>query len=125
MIGKVLTQLKAELGNEKNFIAVVEKVMDWNSERISLWAAEEVLNFVDDLLSMYKAEVRENEDKIIIILKFLKLLLSNTNNKDIFSSFDHLSDIIKEAQNFTIKILISEIYLIFQNSKTGISNLYL
>jgi hypothetical protein len=95
----------------------------WNSERISLWAAEEILNFVDDLLGGYRTNVKENEDKIIIILKFLKLLLSNTNNKDIFSSFDHLSDIIRDSNNFAVKNLIAEIYLSFQNVKTCLSKI--
>ena len=95
----------------------------WNFERISLWAAEDILNYIDDLLSKYKQNVILNEGKIINILKFLKLLLMNSNNKDIFSSFDHLSEIIRDSIHFELKIIIIEIYLNFQNSKISLSKL--
>ena len=116
-----MEELKNTIANEESFLQLIQMIKIWNYDRISLWAAEEILNYIDDLLNNYKKNVLLNEGKIIIILKFLKLLLSNTNNKDIFSSFDHLSEIIIETTNFDMKVLVIEIYLIFQNSKTCLS----
>jgi len=116
-----LEEIKNTIANQESFLQLIQTIKIWNYDRISLWAAEEILNYIDDLLNEFKKNVKENEEKIIIILRFLKLLLTNTNNKDIFSSFDHLSEIITETSNFDMKVLIIEIYLIFQNSKTCLS----
>lgn len=114
-------EIKGSIAREEEFFIQIQKIKIWNFERISLWAAEDILNYIDDLLNNYKKNLAENEGKIIIILNFLNLLLTNTNNKDIFSSFDHLSDIIRDTNNFDLKILIVEIYLNFQNSKMCLS----
>jgi hypothetical protein len=80
------------------------------------------LNYIDILFGKYKTN---DDDKVLVLLKFIKLLLNNTNNKDIFSSFDHLSDLARDSLNTDIKTLVIEIYLIYTGFKKSLIDNYL
>ena len=117
----MIEKLKSLIGKEDEFLRLIENIRLWDFPKISLWAFEEILNYLDILLNINK----EKETNLIIILKFIRLLLSNTNNKDIFSSFDHFSDIITNSINLTVKTCIIEIYMIYNGVKKSLIDNFL
>src|SRR5690606_24149197 len=54
-----------------------------------------------------------------------KLLLLNTNNKDIFSSFDHLSEITRDTNSLAVKTIIVDIYMLFNGVKKSLIDNYI
>jgi hypothetical protein len=121
-LGNFISELKSRLGKEKEFISFISSIKFWDFNKISLWAFEEVLNYIDEILHKYS---RTNNDEInkgilIPVLKFVFLLIQNCYNKEIFSSFDNLQKIYLSNFDIKIKILIIEINIIFIDNKRSL-----
>ena len=68
-----------EQNKEKEFISFISSIKFWDFNKISLWAFEEVLNYIDELLEKYSVSTNEEINKNILlpIIKFILLLLKN------------------------------------------------
>ena len=120
-IGLLIETLKSACTIEETFINCIVNINTWDYQKISLWAFEDILNFIDEILNQYKQNLNERKDisidNAIKLLKFIKLLVMNTFHKDIFASFDALEDIFKQTFSLEVKNYIIEIYMLFSEVK--------
>lgn len=137
-------KLLIKYSNEEDFFNKIKKVKYWNFPKISLYAVEDILDYIDELLekladritlkhyredceksgansegfySNFIKELKFNEEKILLILNFLTVLIPNSQHKEIFCSFDNLGLIFKETMNLSIKTKINEIIMFFNGVK--------
>ena len=118
-LGIFLSSLQSRLNKEKDFISFISSIKYWDFNKISLWAFEDVLNYIDTIFQKYSSTNNDEINKNILIplLKFVLLLIQNCYNKEIFSSFDHLEKIYLSNYDIKIKTLIIEINIIFIDNK--------
>ena len=118
-LGIFLSSLQSRLNKEKDFISFISAIKFWDFNKISLWAFEDVLNYIDTIFQKYSSTNNDEINKNILIplLKFVLLLIQNCYNKEIFSSFDHLEKIYLSNYDIKIKTLIIEINIIFIDNK--------
>ena len=118
-LGIFLSELKSRINKEKEFISFISSIKFWDFNKISLWAFEEILNYIDTILQKYSCSNNDEINRTILIplLKFIFLLIKNCYNKEIFSSFDHMQKIYLTNFDIKIKILIIEINIIFIDNK--------
>ena len=123
LIGKFISEIELTLQKEDLFIEKISSIKFWDLPKLSLWSFYDILNYIDDLLIKYKNEINEIkiEEKILKILTFLKLILNNCLNKDIFSSFDNLQEIFFKTFNIHIKNEILDIYSCFADIKKSMN----
>jgi hypothetical protein len=112
-LGLLIDKLKAALENEAEFLELLGSIIHWDYPKISLWAFEDILNYIDTLM-----EINAHDDvKLLQLLKFLNLLLKNSLHKDIFASFDNLQKIFRGTFDIRVKIEIVDMYSIFSEVK--------
>ena len=126
MLGKIILSINdSAMRKDKNeFLKILSSIEYWDYEKLSLWIFEDALNYIDELLNEKTLNdnlINENTEDFLIILKFLKLVILNNSNKDVFSSFDHLTKIFNGSNSLEIKILISDIYFVFKSLKKSLS----
>ena len=94
-LGIFLSSLQSRLNKEKDFISFISSIKYWDFNKISLWAFEDVLNYIDTIFQKYSSTNNDEINKNILIplLKFVLLLIQNCYNKEIFSSFDYMEKI--------------------------------
>jgi len=107
---------------------LISSVETWDYEKLSLWVFESALNYIDEILNEKTCNyvtINDNTKDLLILLKFLKLIIINNSNKDIFSSFDSLIKIFNGSKSLELKIIISDIYFVFKSLKKSLSNICL
>ena len=121
-LGIFISELKSRINKEKEFISYISSIKYWDFNKISLWAFEEILNYIDEILSKYSKENNDeiNRNILLPLLKFIYLLIQNCYSKEIFSSFDHLQKIYLTSFDIKIKILIIEINIYFIGNKRSL-----
>ncbi len=143
-MGIFITKLKrlVEKNLEEEFINCIKEINYWDFPKISLYAIEEILNFIDFLLEKFSKmititesleknsenfiqEISKIDEKINFLLNFILLIIPNSTNKEIFCSFDNLSLIFKETLNLNIKSKIIEFFLMFTGVKKNTMDSYL
>jgi hypothetical protein len=143
-LGIFITKLKrlVEKNLEEEFINCIKEINYWDFPKISLYAIEEILNFIDFLLEKFSKmititesleknsenfiqEISKIDEKINFLLNFILLIIPNSTNKEIFCSFDNLSLIFKETLNLNIKSKIIEFFLMFTGVKKNTMDSYL
>ena len=122
-LGKYISKLNSLINNEQAFYQFISTQKFWDLPRASLWSFEEILNYIDDLLSKYSKNLSEKiiSEKILPLLKFLYLIINNSITKDIFASFEHLQNIFFKVFDTEVKACIISIYMLFDYSKGLIS----
>ena len=127
LVGKFISEIESTLQKEDLFIAKISSIKYWDLPKLSLWSFYDILNYIDDLLIKYKNELNEvkTEEKILQILTFLKLILNNCLNKDIFSSFDNLQEIFFKTFNIHLKNEILDIYSCFADIKKSMHTCFM
>lgn len=123
--GKLIMKLSSKIGKEKEFLVELSKIEFWDYPKLSLWSFEQILNYIDDLLSEYKLNIVQKKDELNIIFNFYKILFNNCINKDVFSSFDHLQEIFLKTFSIEIKVQILEIYAYFIEANKTIQNYFM
>ena len=110
-LGKFITKLNSLVNKEQDFLNFISSIKRWKLEAVSLWALEEALNYIDELLFNYSNSLSDEttNNKVKVILKFLRILLSHSNNLNIFSSYDNLEKIYLKSLDIEIKYSISKI----------------
>ena len=118
-LGIFISELKSRINKEKDFISFISSLKFWDFNKISLWAFEEVLNYIDEILQKYSNanDPEINRNVLIPLLKFIHLLIQNCYNKEIFASFDHMEKIYLTSFDIKIKTLIIEINFLFVDIK--------
>ena len=118
-LGIFISELKSRINKEKEFISFISSIKFWDFNKISLWAFEEVLNYIDEILQKYSnANDQEiNKNILLPLLKFIYLLIKNCYNKEIFSSFDYMEKIYLTSFDIKIKTIIIEINILFIDIK--------
>ena len=118
-LGIFLKDLTSRLNKEKEFIGFISVIKFWDYTKTSLWAFEDILNYIDEILYKYSNANNDDINKNILLplLKFLYLLISNNYSKEIFSSFDNLQSIYLTTFDLRVKTIIIEINLLFIESK--------
>ena len=118
-LGILISELKSRINKEKEFISFISSLKFWDFNKISLWAFEEVLNYIDEILQKYSSinDPEINRNVLIPLLKFIHLLIQNCYNKEIFASFDHMEKIYLTSFDIKIKTLIIEINFLFVDIK--------
>lgn len=125
-LGIFLKDLTCRLNKEKEFISFISVIKFWDYTKTSLWAFEDILNYIDELLHKYSNANNEeiNKDILLPLLKFLYLLISNNYSKEIFSSFDNLQCIYLTTFDLRVKTIIIEINLLFIENKRSLVHLF-
>ena len=125
-LGNFLSELSQKINKEQEFINYISQIKFWDYSKSSLWAFEEILNYIDELLHKYSTANNDDINKNILLplLKFLFQLIKNNFNKDIFSSFDNLQKIYLNTFDLNIKTIIIEINLLFIDNKRCLVHLY-
>ena len=125
-LGTFLSELTKRINKEKDFIDYISLIKFWDYPKASLWAFEDILNYIDELLNKYSNTNNDDINKNILLplLKFLYLLIKNNYNKEIFASFDNLQIIYLTTFDLKIKTIITEIHLIFIENKRSLVHLY-
>ena len=118
-LGIFISELKNRINKEKEFINYISLIKFWDFPKLSLWAFEDILNYIDELLNKYSNNDNDDINKNILIplLDFSYLLIYNNYNKEIFASFDNLQTIYFTTFNIKIKTKIIEINLLFIENK--------
>ena len=82
-LGIFISELKSRINKEKDFISFISSLKFWDFNKISLWAFEEVLNYIDEILQKYSSinDPEINRNVLIPLLKFIHLLIQNCYNK--------------------------------------------
>ena len=121
-LGKFISKLKSLINKEQSFLEFISSIKEWDLSRVSLWSFEEILNYIDDILSKYSTNITQTiiQEKIIPILKFLHLLISNSTQREIFASFDHLQNIFLRVFDNEVKSYIVDIYMLFSESNKSL-----
>ena len=121
-IGKFISKLKSLINNEQLFYQFIVTIKYWDLPHVSLWSFEEVLNYIDDLLFKYSTNITHDtiQEKIIPLLHFLYLIINNSTQKEIFSSFDHLQNIFLRSFDNEVKSYIVDIYMLFTDSNKSL-----
>ena len=125
LFGKFISSITSTLPNEKKFISIISTINYWDFPKVSLWTFKDILNFIDDLFEKYQKDINNNKQNLMKIFKFLKLILSNSLNKDIFLLFDKLEFIFLHSNDFEIKIEILEIYNFFIDNTKSVNILFM
>ena len=125
-LGIFLSELMKRLNKESEFINFISLIQVWDFSKASLWAFEEILNYIDELLKKYSNSNSDEINKNILLplLKFIYLLINNNYNKDIFASFDNLQIIYLTTFDIKIKTIIIEINLLFIDNKRSLMNIF-
>ena len=125
-LGIFLKDLTCRLNKEKEFISFISVIKFWDYSKTSLWAFEDILNYIDDILHKYSNANNDDVNKNILLplLKFLYLLISNNFSKEIFSSFDNLQNIYLTTFDLRVKTIIIEINLLFIENKRSLVHLF-
>ena len=125
-LGIFLSELMKRLNKEEEFINYISLIQVWDFSKASLWAFEEILNYIDELLKKYANSNNDEINKNILLplLQFIYLLINNNYNKDIFASFDNLQIIYLTTFDIKIKTIIIEINLLFIDNKRCLMNIY-
>ena len=94
-LGIFISELKSRINKEKEFISFISSIKFWDFNKISLWAFEEVLNYLDEILQKYSNSNDQEINKNILLplLKFIHLLIKNCYNKEIFFFFFYMEKI--------------------------------
>ena len=121
-IGKFISKLNSLINNEQLFYQFIVAIKFWDLPHVSLWSFEEVLNYIDELLFKYSNNITQDtiKEKIIPLLHFLYILINNSTQKEIFSSFDHLQNIFLRAFDNEVKSYIVDIYTLFTDSNKSL-----
>ena len=121
-IGKFISKLNSLINNEQLFYQFIVTIKYWDLPHVSLWSFEEVLNYIDDLLFKYSTNITQDtiQEKIIPLLHFLYIIINNSTQKEIFSSFDHLQNIFLRSFDNEVKSYIVDIYMLFTDSNKSL-----
>ena len=121
-IGKFISKLKSLINNEQLFYQFIVTIKYWDLPHASLWSFEEVLNYIDELLFKYSINITQDtiQEKIIPLLHFLYIIINNSTQKEIFSSFDHLQNIFLRSFDNEVKSYIVDIYMLFTDSNKSL-----
>lgn len=121
-IGKFISKLKSLINNEQLFYQFIVTIKYWDLPHASLWSFEEVLNYIDELLFKYSTNITQDtiQEKIIPLLHFLYIIINNSTQKEIFSSFDHLQNIFLRSFDNEVKSYIVDIYMLFTDSNKSL-----
>ena len=121
-IGKFISKLNSLINNEQLFYQFIVTIKYWDLPHVSLWSFEEVLNYIDDLLSKYSTNIIQDtiQEKIIPLLHFLYIIINNSTQKEIFSSFEHLQNIFLRSFDNEVKSYIVDIYMLFTDSNKSL-----
>ena len=126
-LGIFISELKSLINKEKEFIKYISSINFWDFNKVSLWSFEEILNYIDEILSKYSNSINNNDinkNILLPLIKFILLLIKNCYNKEIFSSFDNLQKIYLNCLDIEIKILIIEINFLLSDNKYNLIKLY-
>ena len=125
-LGIFLSELTKRINKEKEFINFISSIKFWDYTKASLWAFEDILNYIDELLYKYSNTNNDEINKNLLkpLLNFLYILIKNSYNKDIFASFDHMQIIYLTSFDIEIKTLIIEINLLFIDIKKCFVHLF-
>ena len=126
-LGNFLLELTKRINNEKEFIFYISSIKFWDYNKASLWAFEDILNYIDEILEKYSNNINTediNKNILIPLLNFLLLIIKNNYNKEIFVSFDNLQRIYLSTFDIKIKTLIIEINLLFIDNKKSLIHVY-
>ena len=119
-LGNFLFELSKRINNEQEFISYISAIKFWDYNKASLWAFEDIINYIDELLEKYSNTINNediNKNILLPLLNFLLILIKNNYNKDIFASFDNLQKLYLSTLDIKIKTLIIEINLLFIDNK--------
>ena len=51
-LGILIDKLKSAIGNEVEFLRLISSIIHWDYNKISLWALEDILNYLDSLMEV-------------------------------------------------------------------------
>ena len=125
-LGIFLSELTKRINKEQEFINFISSIEFWDFSKASLWAFEDILNYIDELLKKYSNSNNNEINKNILLplLKFLYILIKNSYNRDIFASFDNMQIIYLTTFDIKIKNIIIEIHLLFIDIKKCFVHLF-
>lgn len=75
-----------------------------------MWLFDDILNYIDDQLNEMKSCSLEHKPKILTATNFIAILLENCNSKEIFCSYDVLSEILRDSTSIEIKYNVMRIF---------------